>query len=44
MHDLDLAGAQELRRGFGERATMVTADQGGHGVYPFGRNTCAKTR
>lgn len=21
---------------------MVTADQGGHGVYPYGRNTCAK--
>lgn len=20
---------------------MVTADQGGHGVYPFGTNTCA---
>jgi hypothetical protein len=20
---------------------MVTADQGGHGVYPFGPNTCA---
>jgi len=37
-----LAGAQKLRRAFGERATMVTADQGGHGVYPFGRNTCAK--
>ncbi|MFD0053171.1 alpha/beta hydrolase [Streptomyces sp. NPDC127168] len=36
-----LAGALELRRAFGERATMVTADQGGHGVYPYGRNTCA---
>lgn len=36
-----LAGAQELRRAFGKRATMVTADQGGHGVYPFGPNTCA---
>ncbi|MFC8661038.1 alpha/beta hydrolase [Streptomyces sp. NPDC057199] len=36
-----LAGAQELRRAFGKRATMVTADQGGHGVYPYGRNTCA---
>ncbi|WP_326610945.1 alpha/beta hydrolase [Streptomyces scopuliridis] len=36
-----LAGAQELRRAFGKRATMVTADQSGHGVYPFGRNTCA---
>ncbi|WP_328766734.1 alpha/beta hydrolase [Streptomyces sp. NBC_00286] len=36
-----LAGARELRRAFGKRATMVTADQGGHGVYPFGPNTCA---
>ncbi|GGK98298.1 alpha/beta hydrolase [Streptomyces flaveus] len=36
-----LAGARELRRAFGKRATMVTADQGGHGVYPFGVNTCA---
>ncbi|MPY59536.1 alpha/beta hydrolase [Streptomyces spongiae] len=36
-----LAGARKLRRAFGERATMVTADQGGHGVYPFGANTCA---
>ncbi len=36
-----LAGAQELRRAFGKRATMVTADQGGHGVYPYGPNTCA---
>ncbi|MCU4748847.1 MULTISPECIES: alpha/beta hydrolase [unclassified Streptomyces] len=37
-----LAGAVELRRAFGDRATLVTADQGGHGVYPFGGNTCAK--
>jgi len=36
-----LAGAQKLRRAFGRRSTMVTADQGGHGVYPFGPNTCA---
>ncbi|MFH8492997.1 alpha/beta hydrolase [Streptomyces coeruleorubidus] len=36
-----LAGARELRRAFGKRATMVTADQGGHGVYPFGPNACA---
>ncbi|MFB9537695.1 MULTISPECIES: alpha/beta hydrolase [Streptomyces] len=36
-----LAGALKLRQAFGKRATMVTADQGGHGVYPFGRNTCA---
>ncbi|MGI5429459.1 alpha/beta hydrolase [Streptomyces sp. CA-179760] len=36
-----LAGARKLREAFGKRATMVTADQGGHGVYPFGPNTCA---
>ncbi|MEU8705624.1 alpha/beta hydrolase [Streptomyces sp. NPDC048565] len=37
-----LAGARELRRALGGRATMVTADQGGHGVYPFSGNTCVK--
>lgn len=36
-----LAGARELRRALGDRAVLVTADQGGHGVYPFGVNTCA---
>ncbi|GAA3582147.1 alpha/beta hydrolase [Amycolatopsis ultiminotia] len=36
-----LSGAEKLRRAFGKRATMVTADQGGHGVYPLGRSTCA---
>ncbi|MEU5036913.1 alpha/beta hydrolase [Streptomyces rubiginosohelvolus] len=36
-----LAGAQKLRQALGQRARMVTADQGGHGVYPFGTNTCA---
>ncbi|MYX74501.1 alpha/beta hydrolase [Streptomyces sp. SID3915] len=36
-----LAGARKLRQALGGRATMVTADQGGHGVYPYGRNTCA---
>ncbi|WP_055564259.1 alpha/beta hydrolase [Streptomyces atriruber] len=36
-----LVGAMKLRRALGDRATMVTADQGGHGVYPFGRNMCA---
>ncbi|MGD6748099.1 alpha/beta hydrolase [Streptomyces sp. BH106] len=36
-----LAGARKLRQALGKRATMVTVDQGGHGVYPFGRNTCA---
>ncbi|UNT00055.1 alpha/beta hydrolase [Streptomyces tubbatahanensis] len=37
-----LAGALSLRRALGARARMVSADQGGHGVYPFGRNTCVK--
>ncbi|ADB29923.1 TAP domain protein [Kribbella flavida DSM 17836] len=37
-----LAGAHKLLRAFGHRATMVTADQGGHGVYPAGKNQCAK--
>ncbi|GIG87795.1 alpha/beta hydrolase [Plantactinospora endophytica] len=37
-----LAGARELRKAFGDRARMVTADQGGHGAYLlFARNTCA---
>ncbi|MEV8404113.1 alpha/beta hydrolase [Streptomyces niveus] len=35
-----LAGAKKLRQALGQRATMVTADNGGHGVYPFARNTC----
>jgi pimeloyl-ACP methyl ester carboxylesterase len=37
-----LAGARQLRQALGDRATMVTADQGGHGLYPLGRNQCAK--
>ncbi|TWD84048.1 alpha/beta hydrolase family protein [Kribbella amoyensis] len=36
-----LAGALGLRKAFGDRAVMVTADQGGHGVYPMGKNQCA---
>lgn len=36
-----LAGARQMRRAFGHRATMVTADQGGHGVYLVNKNTCA---
>lgn len=39
-----LAGAREMRRVLGQRATMVTADAGGHGVYPFGSNTCANDK
>ncbi len=37
-----LAGALRLRQALGQRARMVTADQGGHGVYPYGANTCVK--
>ncbi len=36
-----LAGAKDLRRAFGDRARMVTADQGGHLAYLFLDNTCA---
>ncbi|MGW7681708.1 alpha/beta hydrolase [Kribbella sp. NPDC054772] len=36
-----LVGAKEMRQAFGDRARMVTADQGGHGVYPMGKNRCA---
>ncbi|MFJ7213208.1 alpha/beta hydrolase [Amycolatopsis sp. NPDC098790] len=38
-----LAGARELRAAFGDRARMVTVDQGGHGVYPFTPNRCGAT-
>lgn len=38
-----LAGAQEMRRALGGRAVMVTADQGGHGAYLFGGNSCANS-
>ncbi|MFE3249335.1 alpha/beta hydrolase [Streptomyces sp. NPDC059209] len=36
-----LAGARKLRQAFGQRATMVTVDEGGHGVYLAGHNSCA---
>ncbi|MGW6521688.1 alpha/beta hydrolase [Streptomyces sp. NPDC054962] len=36
-----LVGARKMRQALGGRARMVTVDQGGHGVYPFGKNTCA---
>ncbi|CCH31085.1 alpha/beta hydrolase [Actinosynnema sp. NPDC047251] len=36
-----LVGARSTRRAFGDRAVMVTADQGGHGLYVFGANRCA---
>ncbi|MEV6039299.1 alpha/beta hydrolase [Nonomuraea sp. NPDC052116] len=35
------AGARHLRRAFGDRARMVTADQGGHLAYLFTKNRCA---
>jgi pimeloyl-ACP methyl ester carboxylesterase len=35
-----LAG-QIARRAFGDRARLVTVDDGGHGVYVFGDNACA---
>ncbi|MGP4018753.1 alpha/beta hydrolase [Saccharopolyspora sp. 5N708] len=36
-----LVGAQELRKAFGDRARMVTADQGGHLAYLYLDNQCA---
>lgn len=36
-----LAGAQKMRQAFGDRATMVTADQGGHLGYLLLDNPCA---
>ncbi|GAA4537247.1 alpha/beta hydrolase [Amycolatopsis samaneae] len=35
-----LSGARETRRALGDRARMVTVDQGGHGVYLFAPNAC----
>ncbi|MEU3513258.1 alpha/beta hydrolase [Streptomyces longwoodensis] len=35
-----LAGARKLRDAFGNRARMVTADQGGHVAYPLMGNKC----
>jgi hypothetical protein len=36
-----LTGARQLRQAFGNRARLITADQGGHGTYMFGTNSCA---
>ncbi|GAB2627372.1 alpha/beta hydrolase [Paractinoplanes abujensis] len=37
-----LVGALELRKAFGHRARLITADQGGHGAYVlFAQNKCA---
>ncbi|MEV7045753.1 alpha/beta hydrolase [Amycolatopsis sp. NPDC051061] len=38
-----LANARKLRAAFGDRARLVTADQGGHGAYLFGPNQCANS-
>lgn len=35
-----LSGARELEQAFGDRARLVTADQGGHLAYLFKDNTC----
>ncbi len=35
-----LPGALRLRSAFGDRARLVTVDQGGHGVYVFATNKC----
>jgi hypothetical protein len=35
-----LAGAREMRAALGDRARMVTVDQGGHGVFLLGANVC----
>ncbi|GAA1642908.1 alpha/beta hydrolase [Actinoplanes couchii] len=38
-----LAGAVQLRKAFGDRARLVTADQGGHLAYLELKNRCADT-
>jgi pimeloyl-ACP methyl ester carboxylesterase len=38
-----LPGALQLRAALGQRARMITVDQGGHGVYVITTNTCANT-
>ncbi|WP_112265241.1 alpha/beta hydrolase [Lentzea terrae] len=39
-----LAGARTMRRAFGDRAALLTVDQGGHGVYLIGKNKCANDK
>ncbi|MFS8099258.1 alpha/beta hydrolase [Lentzea alba] len=39
-----LAGAYSTRRAFGDRAAMLTVDQGGHGAYVIGKNQCANDK
>lgn len=35
-----LVGAQDMRRALGQRAVLVTAEQGGHGAYVIASNEC----
>ncbi|GAB3143739.1 alpha/beta hydrolase [Amycolatopsis stemonae] len=37
----DYPGGVEMRRALGDRARLVTVDQGGHRAYLFGTNACA---
>ncbi|GAB2862255.1 alpha/beta hydrolase [Lentzea nigeriaca] len=39
-----LVGAHSTRRAFGDRAAMITVDQGGHGAYLLGKNKCANDK
>ncbi|WP_394613392.1 alpha/beta hydrolase [Lentzea sp. JNUCC 0626] len=39
-----LVGAQSTRRAFGDRAALITIDQGGHGAYALGKNKCANDK
>ncbi|MFD9704828.1 alpha/beta hydrolase [Lentzea sp. NPDC059081] len=39
-----LAGALTTRRAFGDRAAILTVDQGGHGAYVIGKNKCANDK
>ncbi|GGN17300.1 alpha/beta hydrolase [Lentzea pudingi] len=39
-----LAGARSTRGAFGDRAAMITIDQGGHGAYLLGKNKCANDK
>ena len=39
-----LVGALTTRRAFGDRAALLTIDQGGHGAYLIGANACANAK
>ncbi|MCP2096656.1 MULTISPECIES: alpha/beta hydrolase [Actinosynnema] len=36
--------AHSMRRALGDRAAMITVDQGGHGAYLVGKNACANDK